>query len=184
HAPTIQLAELSQHEKNLLHAGGAQSVFAFDYRLPKYNMKYIDVWVDYYENGKKGEGFVGHTSGIEEIDKGRFILSLREPTVQNDSLEKWILTFLTGEGSSRSTYIRKEKPLQGIKVVSKREEPVKIHAGKPIVLAVMVKDPDAHSITVGSDVYRQPAKLRSLISRYEKVYVLRCKFRTSPKGGM
>ncbi|HET7628660.1 MAG TPA: hypothetical protein VFK44_09760 [Bacillales bacterium] len=173
---TVKSAELTETEKNLLFAGGAKSIFAFDYRVPTETINELKVWIDHYEDGKKREPLISHSTEVVSRS-GRIIATFQEMSLTNDTVAKWVLTTAEEKERSHVAYVRKQPSTSGIKATLKRAQTMKIKSAEPIILAVIVKDTDAASISVGGGVFQDPTELQSVIHRYQSVYVLRCRFR-------
>ncbi|HEU5140068.1 MAG TPA: hypothetical protein VFT51_08845 [Bacillales bacterium] len=182
---TIQPADFTEHEKGLLEAGGANKVFAFQYHLPEQNMKYVDVWIELYKNGKDEGKRFAHSSLIKGTKDGLLFLTVQKLEIKKSQMVKWISTVISDNGSGRSSITRKSSIHKG-GALTIQGGSGKIIPGEAITLAVTVQDPDASSFVVPNGIFAKENHkdvLKRLRNQYQYVYLLKCKFRNSPEGG-
>lgn len=180
-AATIKPANLTQEEKTLLHAGGADQVFVFDYHLPKQNMKSLHYWIEFYKNGKDQGKQLGGSSSIEGSRDGKLIVTIRSLDRKKKHSAQWVMTVAEKNGYTQTTGTWHAAILKGTSMTGENQLS-KIKSGKPITLAVNVRDPYASSMEMTTGIFHNSSALKKWVGEYKYVYVLRCEFGKNSEG--
>lgn len=180
-AGEIVQAKLTDKEKQLLQGLEIDKYFIFEANIKDKNIKSLDVWTDYYENGKFKVKVSGIGTNIElPEDKDLRIIFSTQRALTEDKKERWSFGITSTNGGGRgSTVIEKSKDV--ISSTWSSIEKKEIDIGKDMTLAVIAeaKENGITSISVnelnGEKAIKSEAMKNVLKNNY--VYIIKCKFK-------
>ncbi len=184
-APTLKPAELSDSERQLLQAGGADYSDVYELEMKDGTAEMLEITVEHYEKGEKAEDITSlrsHFPKGEEVDSkshrlvfaaanfGEFIQEASGEWEQKDMYQRFVLTHLNGGGStSVNRLIRDDDSTVSAGVGSGAT--MNLDMDKPVRLAAIIKNTDSEfSVPAGLLEDEEEAFLQK-IADFEHVYV-------------
>lgn len=178
----ISEAQLTAKEKIFMSIG-SNYYFVFDFKVDN-EFKWVEVWVDKYEHGKKASSSGNLSAGLSEGEEGMIIAAVRgNGTKVND----WTLAVNSGGSlskvGSKNVYEDKENSAYA-SVMSANSSRISIE-DKDIVLASVCcqisQEGESSLSSISNEFYENPEAHMKEIEEYALVYLLKCRFNTTEK---
>ncbi|PWA12182.1 hypothetical protein DCC39_07035 [Pueribacillus theae] len=178
---TVEPAELTNNEQQLIDAIGGERLTAIDIRNTNKDAKSVAFWIDHYEKGKFKEKLLQTESSLnkDEKEKKRILLTRHSFTIDEKEAELFNFVFMEMDGYSsfRQAYFSGEDydKQAGTEMSGQISEKKNIHLNEPITLAYFIKTSENEIEAQQEDVFSSKDKLPDDLAAYEDVYLMRMK---------
>ncbi|WP_160675477.1 hypothetical protein [Clostridium sp. C8-1-8] len=171
---TINFSKLTDREKIFLNAV-SNSYFVFDYNVGK-DFRYMVVWIDKYQLGKKVHSFLGQSTSLDADSKG--IISVQ---VENDSRNIEHFIFSVSDGKSCTTgKLGGDKDIDLSKFswikTDNSSNQIKIKNNEIVLGSICYISLPNPGSSLSQEFFSDPEKNIEEIKKYDNCYLVKCKF--------
>ncbi|WP_147554152.1 hypothetical protein [Bacillus testis] len=161
--------KLTEREKTILSSLN-DKVFVFDYKLSQ-PYKKTSIWIEKYDNGKKGSASIGKISTAPEKKNGQLIVSLTNMNSNIKGMRPAFKLAIGGNGGSVSNATEADEPISlNMSTVNPKS---KIVDGKELILAGFFNGNASLSASIFEDAEKDPG---AALAGYGTVYLVKCTF--------
>lgn len=178
----ISETQLTDREKTFLSMGN-DKYFVFDFSVDN-NYKWVEVWVDRYELGKKVSGSSILAMGLSAGEKSMILATVRETEKMKSD---WTVAIKTGgtlgKGKSTQEYKTGENSLFSSVWGTNNSGNIPISDNEIVLASICYKaqNEDSSMRSLSDKFYINPDANTQEIADYNLVYILKCKFYKSEK---
>ncbi|MGM7703398.1 hypothetical protein ACSVDE_16830 [Pseudalkalibacillus sp. Hm43] len=179
---TIQPAQLSDENKNLLNAIGGDMVFVFDVDLNKQPIKRMNLFVEHYKSGVKVDNEGEFGAGItQEVKNKRIAFTIANPSVEqaNQNLKRVYFTYSDENGYSRAEQYIESAKSPSSSSWGQQDQKMEVQKDQPVNLAFLIETA-GDSLEVRADLLSlEEEELKEAIADYDHFYLFRAEFLTT-----
>jgi|GEM_PF-1527157 len=178
----ISETELTDREKTFLSMGN-DKYFAFDFSVGN-NYKWVEIWIDRYEFGKKVSDGSILATGLSMGEKGMILATVRESEKMKSD---WTVAIKAGgtlsTGKSTQEYKTEESSLLSSAWGSNNSKNIPINDNEIVLANICYKaqNRDSSMRSLSDKFYTNPDANIQEIADYDLVYLLKCKFYKNEK---
>jgi hypothetical protein len=171
---TLNSSKLTDRERMFLN-GVSNGYFVFDYNTSK-DFKYMVVWIDKYQLGKKVHSFLGQSTSLDPDSKGTISVQVENGYT---NIEHFIFTVSKGKSYSTGK-LDGDKDIDLSKFswvkTDNTSNQIKIENNEIVLGSICYFRSSDYGSSLDQDFFSDAEKKIEQIKKYDVCYLVKCKF--------